>query len=1117
MAVKVTVYGTANMRQIEGARKELDRLEKQALIASRGFGASMTRISNSMKAAGAKVTRTGRSMTTALTLPIIGMGIGAAIAFDQVDSGLDTVAARSGKTGAQLANLGDVFEAVALKSQQGFDVVGEVVGRVGGKFGLMGKDAEKLSTQILDLAYVTGVDAVTATDAIGQSLTAFGIPAQKAGGFLDALLAASQKANIGVDVLASTAAKAAPTFKTYGLNAKESVALIASMQGAGIPSTRVIAGLNSAFKKFADEGVKDIPGALTKVLTGIRDMKDPTKATALAVDLFGSRVGVTLAEAVRSGKVSVDDLAASLDGSKGALERAKDAVDGPQEQFARLMKQVMLAASALITALLPAIESIIPYITQAVQWFQGLDDGQRKVIVVVGLLVAAIGPLLIILGSAITAIGAIVGAIAAVGWPVLAAVAVIGLLVGAVVLLWNKSEAFRDAVIKVWEMLKAAIASAVQGIRDKLEENREKLDKLKEAFSKVWEFVQAYVFPVIANLVGNYLSKLITTLGWVIGKVIDVIGWIVDFGETLYEAGKKVAIFYLAAKEKVEGFFTAVATAGGNAIGFLQGLPGKVKSVFLTAGQWLLDAGKAIVDGLWNGIKAAWGSMTAWLNEQVDKLPDAVKTILGINSPARRFIPVGEAIPEGIAVGVTRLWGKATSAVTRLGRDVAAKARKSAEQVMAALTERLDAKRGALSRLQEFFTRARDIIVDAFAQMKSRAQARIDEITGTLQGLTDDALAYAGAIRSSLAIAFQVPGVDEAQARVVDAQNAMTDAVAEFGRESEEAKRAVKALADAQKDLAKVKAGGGVLGAFRKDIADGTEFVAQIRQLRDFGLNEASLQNIIQKGVDQGRQIAASLLSGGPSAIGEVNALTAAFDEQVAAMGDLLSADKFGAQIAQAKTALVTAQEEFAAIAVREAAQLAQLDALAQRFGIQTDAMTAILNGGADRIAALMGNEDAATTLLGDAVAEVTAGLIETAAKMAEQAAALQRDITALEARVAVAQISLAAAAIVAPRPSTGSGSGGGSGSSSSSSTGSSWAALLAELNSNAPSEPGAQRPEYGSQVPHGAVRSLSGGSTITVAEGAVQVVVGSESQKADTQAAVDAAFKQLIRELGSS
>jgi len=68
----------------------------------------------------------------------------------------------------------------------------------------------------------------------------------------------------------------------------------------------------------------------------------------------------------------------------------------------------------------------------------------------------------------------------------------------------------------------------------------------------------------------------------------------------------------------------------------------------------LLNIGKDVVKGLWNGIQ----DMGGWLKDKIigfvkDKIPGPIKSALGIHSPSRVAAALGKQVPAGLAQGIT--------------------------------------------------------------------------------------------------------------------------------------------------------------------------------------------------------------------------------------------------------------------------------------------------------------------------------------------------------------------------------------------------------------------------------------------------------------------------------
>jgi uncharacterized membrane protein YphA (DoxX/SURF4 family) len=98
-----------------------------------------------------------------------------------------------------------------------------------------------------------------------------------------------------------------------------------------------------------------------------------------------------------------------------------------------------------------------------------------------------------------------------------------------------------------------------------------------------------------------------------------------------------------------------------------------------------MQFGRDIIDGLRMGIDSAWESVKASIAEKIDWLPNWVKDRLGIASPSRVFMEIGENIGQGMAIGIENSFGLVQSAVQGLGQQVTNGAFDMANGVVAAM------------------------------------------------------------------------------------------------------------------------------------------------------------------------------------------------------------------------------------------------------------------------------------------------------------------------------------------------------------------------------------------------------------------------------------------------
>ncbi len=97
----------------------------------------------------------------------------------------------------------------------------------------------------------------------------------------------------------------------------------------------------------------------------------------------------------------------STGATDSAFEKLKTNSYTIQMAINQLKNTAIELGTAIMQVLAPIIQSLAEKISALTKWFSGLSDSQKKTIVVIGMVVAAIGPVLVIVGKVISAVGTI--------------------------------------------------------------------------------------------------------------------------------------------------------------------------------------------------------------------------------------------------------------------------------------------------------------------------------------------------------------------------------------------------------------------------------------------------------------------------------------------------------------------------------------------------------------------------------------------------------------------------------------------------------------------------------------------------------------------------------------
>lgn len=411
--------------------------------------------------AGDKVKGVGEKMTVGVTAPIIAIGTAALASFGEVDEALDTIITKTGATGKVADSLGESFKRVGANTHLPLQTVGEAIGEVNTQFGFMDKKLEDSTNYLLQYAEINDTDVSQSAVMARQAIEAYGLEYDDLNSVLDVTTKTSQNTGQSVDDLMQKAIDGAPQIKQLGLSFNEGVTLMGQFEQAGVDSGAALSSLSKATVAYAKDG-KTLSQGMGELQDKIKNASSETDAINAAAEVFGTKGGPRMADAIRRGTLNLEDLAKTASESGGAVGSTYEATLDPIDKANMAMNNAKLAMAdvgeSVQIALLPFFEMAIDALQRFKTWLDSLDQGQKNMLVTIAMVVAAIGPLLVILGTLMSSVTKVAGGIrtlqsvfsamkiAFATNPFLLVIAGITLLIAGLVLAYNKCEWFRNGV-----------------------------------------------------------------------------------------------------------------------------------------------------------------------------------------------------------------------------------------------------------------------------------------------------------------------------------------------------------------------------------------------------------------------------------------------------------------------------------------------------------------------------------------------------------------------------------------------------------------------------------------------------------------------------------------------
>ena len=508
---------------------------------------------------------------------------------------------------------------------------------------------------VLNLAAAANMDLAKASDIVTDTMTPFGMAAERAGEAADVFAYAQANSNTTVAGLGEAMKYAAPTADAFGMTLQDTAAAMGVLANAGIKGSQGGTTLNAMLRDMKNNAkngaiaigktkvaLTNADGSYRSYAAIIRDIDKATSSmTASQRDaalgaIFGDESLKGILATLKQGPDALDAMTEGIYACGGAAEdMAATMGDNLKGDLAILESGAQDMAIALSDWLMPAARGVVQGVTDLIGKFNALDDGTKNTIFRIGAMAAAAGPLLLNGGKVLTLLSGVNPLVVGLG--------------AAAVLAYTHSDALQGMVAKLGDGVTAFGAALESGAG------------FTAAFSAglTAAFGEEAAGKVLGAIEG--IKTAISTVGDVLTTVTDAVGTF--FGALFDGEGLKQSWDNAAAV--ISGYdWTALGTSIISGVtGALDAAGEWLKNIFtagLTAAKGVnwFELGTSIHDGIQTILDTAGG----WLKS----LFEAGKTAAGEIS----WADIGTAIWNGVT-GVLDMAGSFLSGLFGLGKDSA--------------------------------------------------------------------------------------------------------------------------------------------------------------------------------------------------------------------------------------------------------------------------------------------------------------------------------------------------------------------------------------------------------------------------------------------------------------
>ena len=393
----------------------------------------------------------------------------------------------------------------------------------------------------------------------------------------------------------------------------------------------------------ANNNLMSTPQILEQLKSKYGDTIDAVEKQQLK-EAFGTDEAVAMIDLLYG---DIDGLSGGIDSMADSMKRGTDVTqemaeainNTPAQKFEVLKQQIHNNVEELGNGFLPAVNNTMDKVSGLIQKGSEWISNNQETVQTIMNVAMKLGIVLVVLGTVIGVVGTVgkaimsaktaittmktawtvlSGAFAAspVGWVVIGIVA----LVAAFVLLWNKSEAFRNFWIGLFENVKGAVTQAWSTLQPALENLGQNLMKLYEAAKPILEIIGVIAGAIGTVFVGTFVGAIqgvlaaLTPLTNALSSLVSFATNVVSAIVALFRGDFSGACdFASAAVDDLKNFFingfnAITSFIGGFVDGFLNVVGGALSAIGIDASSAISGVKETVSNGL-NAVKGFFGNI----------------------------------------------------------------------------------------------------------------------------------------------------------------------------------------------------------------------------------------------------------------------------------------------------------------------------------------------------------------------------------------------------------------------------------------------------------------------------------------------------------------------------